>query len=70
MLLRMGHVDSRAENGDPIVTAGKPEKAVTPVQIAALYDGDRRLGCGIIKSTSRWTPAQIIGWSTTTSMMA
>ena len=26
MLLRMGHVDSRAENGDPIVTAGKLRK--------------------------------------------
>lgn len=43
----------KAETGDLIVTADEPEKAVTPGQIAALYDGDWCLGCGVIKSTSR-----------------
>ena len=38
------------DNNEIKITYGEPTKAVTPGQVAVLYDGDICLGGGIIKS--------------------
>ncbi|TFK23464.1 5-methylaminomethyl-2-thiouridylate-methyltransferase [Coprinopsis marcescibilis] len=41
----------RADTGGILIHCDNPENAVTPGQVAALYDGDWCLGCGIISDS-------------------
>ncbi|KAF8625580.1 hypothetical protein AX15_005301 [Amanita polypyramis BW_CC] len=42
---------AQADHSDLLIKFDEPQKAVTPGQVAAVYDGDHCLGCGLIVET-------------------